>query len=253
MSNTSYPLLASGSALVALACSLTWGCAYGTEGGFGGDGGFGASGAAAGHTTTTSSSHGGTGGTGGTSTGGTGGTSTGGTGGTSTGGTGGAPADCHIVVNELQTGSNSSASDEFVELFNSCASSTNLTGYKLIYRSASGNTDVTLFSFTSGSISGNGYLLIVGSAYSGGGQTDGTFPGGGLAAAGGGVALKDAGSAIVDSVGYGTATNAFVEGQAAPAPDKDQSVGRSPNGKDTGNNAADFVTFALPTPRAHNG
>src|ERR1700760_1630060 len=58
----------------------------------------------------------------------------------------GAPAGCaggrHVVVNELQVGSAASASDEFIELYNPCAGDVNLAGYSLVYRSATGTTDV---------------------------------------------------------------------------------------------------------------
>jgi hypothetical protein len=56
--------------------------------------------------------------------------------------------------------------------------------------------------------------------------------------------------AIVDSVGWGTAANAFVEGTAVAAPGQNRSIIRSPyDGKDSNNNLADFVlTDAAATP-----
>jgi hypothetical protein len=244
MSSHPKPPVVSRLVLLAMSCVVALGCARGAQDGtdtegFGGTGGTGAGGTNTGGTNT-----------GGTSAGGTGGTNTGGT---NTGGTGGAAPGCHLVVNEIMTASSSSASDELVELFNPCGASVNLTGQVLAYRSAAGTTDVTLFSFTSGSVAAGGYLLIVGSAWSGGGQPDGSFAAGGLAAAGGGVALRDATDTLVDSVGYGTATNDFVEGTVAAAPAVGQSIGRSPNGVDTNDNAANFVTFSVPTPKAPNG
>ena len=60
---------------------------------------------------------------------------------------------------------------------------------------------------------------------------------GGLAAAGGGVGVFD-GPTLKDAVAYGSAssTHPFIEG-TIPA---NQSAARSPNGKDTNNNATDF-------------
>ena len=73
-----------------------------------------------------------------------------------------------------------------------------------------------------------------------------------LAASAGGVGLRDSNGAMVDSVGYGTATNAFVETAAATAPAAGSSIARHPDGADTQSNAADFTAGAI-TPRASNG
>ena len=62
---------------------------------------------------------------------------------------------------------------------------------------------------------------------------------------------------LVDSVGWGTATNAFVEGTVAAAPATTEapgtSIGRIPDGDDTNDNAADFVLDDSPTPKGSNG
>ena len=98
-----------------------------------------------------------------------------------------------------------------------------------------------------------GYLLIAGPAFAadGGSVPDQTYGAGKLAAAGGGVGLRDAAQMLVDSVGYGTATNAFVEASVAAAPPNGQSIARKPNGVDTNQNALDFAV-ATPSPRAAN-
>lgn len=157
---------------------------------------------------------------------------------------------CHVVVNEVQTAGNGGASDEWVEIFNPCASSVDLTGHKLVYRSASGTTDVSLVSL-SGSMAANAYRLYVGVSYAGGPSADGTFSNG-LSGTAGGVAIRDANGTIVDSVGYGAATNAFVETTAAIAPPSAQSIGRHPNGTDTNNNTFDFKVYTTPSPKAAN-
>jgi hypothetical protein len=216
MSHYPYPLLASCSVWLAVACGLTLSCAHGSD--------------------TTGSTNDGTAASGGTGA----------------GGAGGNAAGCHLMVNEVQIGSTVGPSDEFVEIFNSCPTAVTLGGWTLAYRSQSGTSDVTLFSWDSGTIAGNGFALIVGSAWSGTTQGDGTFASGGLAADGGAVGLRDKSNALADSVGYGGATNAFVEGSAAPAPPNGSSIGRSPNGTDTDDNAADFAAFAVPTPKLIN-
>lgn len=167
-------------------------------------------------------------------------------------GTGGSSnPDCHLVINEIQTASSSGASDEFVELFNPCSSAVDLSGSKLIYRSATGSSDITLLELTSLSIASQGYVVIGGSAFSG--SADATYTAGGLAAGGGGVALHDSGGDTIDSVGYGTANNGLVEGGTAPdAPDEGSSLARVPNGNDTDSNAADFKVVGSPTPGSGN-
>ena len=69
---------------------------------------------------------------------------------------------------------------------------------------------------------------------------------GGFAATGGAVALRVVGGAVVDAVGWGDATNGFVEGLVAAAPPAGSSLERRPggpagNGIDTNDNATDFV------------
>jgi len=164
------------------------------------------------------------------------------------------PVSCatgkHVVVNEVKVGG-TTASDEFIELYNPCGSTINLAGSSLVYRSAAGTTDGVIINLTK-TIAGGGYYLVAGPNYSNGGTPDQTYGGGRLAAAGGGVGLRDGAQVLVDSVGYGTATNAFVESAAAAAPPSGESIARTPNGADNDNNATDFAVATTPTPRAAN-
>jgi hypothetical protein len=157
---------------------------------------------------------------------------------------------CALVVNELQTGGAGGTQDEFIELYNACATPADLSGYKLVYRSATGTTDIELLAFTSQSVPSSGYLVVGQTNYTGTAAV--RYTASGMAAAGGGVALLDASGNIIDSVGYGTAANAYVEGTAAPAPPSGQSIARQPNGHDGNNNGSDFSVAATPTPGAAN-
>ena len=58
---------------------------------------------------------------------------------------------------------------------------------------------------------------------------------------------------IVDSVGYGTATNIYVEGTVIAAPASASSIRRRPNGTDTNDNSVDFTVTTTPTPGVTNG
>ncbi len=169
-------------------------------------------------------------------------------------------SDCKVTINEVQVAGARGASDEWFELYNSCPFPLNLNNALIKYRSAAGSTDVDMVVFdAASSIAANGYLLYVGTAYPAGSPRDGTLTGG-LAGAGGGLGLVysreytgGASTLIVDSVGYGTATNIYIEGTAALAPASGSSIRRLPDGTDTNNNRADFATTTTPTPRASNG
>jgi hypothetical protein len=150
------------------------------------------------------------------------------------------------------TGVPSSAANEFVELVNTGTAPVDLSGWKIVYRSAAATSDVSLVTIPAGTtIAAGGFFLAGGAAYAGVAPADATFATG-LAAAGGAVGVRDPSAALVDSVGYGTATNAFVEGTPASAPASGQSIGRHPDGHDTDNNGADFSIATTPTPRAAN-
>jgi hypothetical protein len=156
-------------------------------------------------------------------------------------------------VNEVKTAGTASASDEFIELVNAGTSAVDISGWKVVSRSAAGTSDTTLATIPDGtSLAAGGFYLLGGSGYAGPPAADQSFASG-LAGTGGAVAVKDASGTVVDAAGWGTATNALVEGTAAAAPAAGSSIGRHPDGHDTNNNAADFTTSTTPTPRASNG
>jgi hypothetical protein len=159
----------------------------------------------------------------------------------------------HIVVNEVKTGSATSADDEFIELYNQCAIDIDLTGSTLVHRAATGTAEQVIVNLTK-TITAGGYLLVAGLNYTGSATPDQTYGGSGmLASTGGGVGLRDSTQALIDSMGYGTGTNnALVEGAPAAAPPNGESSARTPNGTDTNHNDADFTVATTPTPRASN-
>ena len=171
--------------------------------------------------------------------------------------TGGGGGDAAMSVNELMTGVTAAATDEFVEIVNTGTAAADLSGWKLVYRSAAGTSDVVLATVPDGtSLAAGGFYLFGGAGYVSGPAADQSYSTS-IAATGGGVGIRDAGGNLVDSVGWGTATNAFVEGTVAAAPGTTEapgtSIGRIPDGDDTNDNAADFVVDDSPTPKGSNG
>src|SRR4051794_2374912 len=109
------------------------------------------------------------------------------------------------------TGSTGAASTEFVELATAAPPAADAGGFKVAYRSSAGTSDITLATIPAGtSIPAGGFYLLAGSGYLGSHAADQSFSTS-IAATGGGVAVRDATGAILDSVGYGDTTNAFVE------------------------------------------
>ena len=162
-----------------------------------------------------------------------------------------------VRINEVATGTTASGADEFVELVNAAATPAAIGVFRLVYRSDSGTSDVALAAIPTGvTLQPGSFYVFGGSAYVGGHPADQSFTAG-LAAAGGGVALRDGDGSVVDSVGWGTATNAFVEAHAAPAvpvtaPPGSSDV-RRPDGHDTNDNGADFAVTPTATPGGSNG
>jgi predicted extracellular nuclease len=162
-----------------------------------------------------------------------------------------------IVISQFQV-AGGTAADEFVELHNVGSTSFDLNGHRLVYRSAAGTTDVAIVNWAATTnIPAGGYYLIAHTSYDGTPAADLTFnlgATGSFAAAGGGFAIRNGAvntGTIIDSVGYGTATNAFVEGAVETVPAANNSSARLNNGcTDTDNNANDFATLTPSAPRS---
>ena len=167
----------------------------------------------------------------------------------------GSGGSASIRINEFSVGVEGALGDEFVEIVNVGTAAADLSGWKLVYRSGAGTSDVSLGTLADGTtLAAGGFFLFGGSGYSGAHPANKSFSAG-LASTAGGVAIKDPDGNIVDSVGWGDATNAFVEGTAAAAPTIAPAPGKSdarhPNGHDTDANSADFA-IGDPTPGASN-
>jgi hypothetical protein len=171
---------------------------------------------------------------------------------------GGGGGDAAIRINEFSTGVTGAATNEFVEIVNGGTSAADLSGWKLVYRSATGTSDTVLATIPDGTMLATGaFYLFGGSGYSGPPAADQSFSAG-MASTAGGVGIRTADGTLVDSVGYGSsAANGFVEGTPAPAPPTTAAPGssdvRKPDGHDTNDNSVDFTVASPPSPRATNG
>jgi DNA/RNA endonuclease G (NUC1) len=163
----------------------------------------------------------------------------------------------NIVISQFQT-AGANANDEFIELHNISSNVVDLNGFRLVYRSANGTTDVPFVTWTSSTIiAPGGYYLIASTAYDGSVIPDITYNpttcSCSMSATGGGLAIRSGAlnsGVILDAVGYGTATNAFIETAATAAPPANASQSRLNIGcQETDNNANDFSTVNPSAPR----
>ena len=157
-----------------------------------------------------------------------------------------------LVISQFQAGGGT-ANDEFIELHNVSAGNIDLNGHRLVYRPATTTTELTFAAWTTSTIiPPGGYYLIASTAYDGGVTPNTTYDPAtcacSMGANGGGLAIRlgavNTGT-IIDSVGWGTATNIFVEGAVTTAPANNDGKVRAANGcQDTDNNANDFSTLS---------
>ena len=122
-----------------------------------------------------------------------------------------------LVIGEVVTGG-ASASDEYVEIYNAGAAAVDMAGDELVYVTASGATITRKSAVASPLVIDPGrHFLVANSAGVYAPLADTTYAGG-LAADGGSLVLRTATGTVIDAVGWGAATNSYVEGSAAPAP-----------------------------------
>ena len=144
---------------------------------------------------------------------------------------------CSVRINEVQLAGVVFDSAQFVELYNPCPYDLDLDGARLVYRSSKGSTDVRLLPL-------DGVRLLPGDFYVAGsdlyfGPAEDLLRGK-LAAHGGGLAVRDRGDVVLDTMGWGDADNAYVDGHAAPAPGAGSSISRRPDGQATLDDSLDF-------------
>jgi DNA/RNA endonuclease G (NUC1) len=161
-----------------------------------------------------------------------------------------------VVISQFQTGGGS-PEDEFIELHNTGSTAVDLNGYRLVYRSATGTNDVGPFATwtTSTVLLPGQYYLVASTSYDGAAAANITYNPStcscSMGSAGGGLALRPSlNGTPVDSVGWGTATNAFIEGAVTTAPPVSDSRSRTNSGcQDTNNNSNDFTATSPSAPR----
>ncbi|GAA4747664.1 lamin tail domain-containing protein [Flavisolibacter ginsenosidimutans] len=154
-----------------------------------------------------------------------------------------------VLINQLSP-QYSGASDEYIELINKTNNNIDLSGFAIRYQAGSGSSTSSLGTL-SGTLLPNHYWLLSPNANVTVGTTnnlarDGAFTAG-MAAASGQIALvRLSDNTVIDAVGYGSITGAgtYTETTAAPAPPTNGGLKRSPDGTDTNNNSADFVTVS---------
>jgi len=159
-----------------------------------------------------------------------------------------------VVINEICV-HGTSASDEFVELYNNSINEKDISSWKLQYKSDTGTT----WSSKVGAglpdgtkIKPKGFFLLAGKSYAGG-----TIPDfrhtvdWNLKDTAGHVRLIDANETEIDRVGYGASAN-NPETLPAPTPAFGQSITRNTDGPDTNDNSLDFVVLITPTPQNYS-
>jgi hypothetical protein len=161
------------------------------------------------------------------------------------------PSSADLLVGEVVTGG-ASASDEWVEVTNAGSLPVDLGGIELLYVSASGGSVTRRHAWSGGRLAPGGRILLANEAGAFAALADHTWSGG-LAAAGGSIVLRVIGGGVIDSLSWGTASSAFVEGSPGPAPLAGASLERLPGGaagnsQDTNDNLADTRIEPMPIP-----
>ncbi|MDQ3042318.1 MAG: DNA/RNA non-specific endonuclease [Acidobacteriota bacterium] len=163
----------------------------------------------------------------------------------------------NLVISQFQV-AGGTANDEFIELHNISSNSVDLNGFRVVYRSSGGTNDVLFAQWTTGTIiPAGGYYLIASTGYDGTAAPNlvynPTVCQCSMSATGGGIAIRNGAlnsGVIFDSVGYGSASNAFVETAVTAVPAANAGQSRFNNGcQDTDNNANDFSTVNPSAPR----
>lgn len=154
----------------------------------------------------------------------------------------------HIIINELTTRGPNGSYDEFAELYNPTNGDVDITGWKLQYKSATGDTwQSKVGSGLTGTIKSKSFFLLSSKGYSLTTTSDYLHSANwGLADTGGHLRIIGANGTVVDKVGWGDANEP--EGIATPALEDGKSLERKSLTTDTDNNSNDFI-LSSPSPR----
>jgi DNA/RNA endonuclease YhcR with UshA esterase domain len=164
------------------------------------------------------------------------------------------PVSGGLVLAEVVTGG-SSASDEYVEIYNAGPATADLGGCGLTYVTATGATTTRKVTFAEPlPLVPGAHLLVANSVGAFAASADATYAGG-FSADGGTLLLLESNDAVIDAVSWGTATNTYVEGEVTAAPPARSSIERRPGGmegnwQDTNDNAADWQVQPNPLPQS---
>lgn len=156
-------------------------------------------------------------------------------------------AENHVVISEIQI-SGTTATDEFVELYNPTNSEINIAGWRLTKKVISG-TQSNLVTNIVGTIPAYGHFLITHpTGYDGSISSDLAYSTSTSITPDNTVLLySDGGITLVDKVGMGLATD-FETAVFASNPLANSSIQRT-NGQDTNNNSADFFLQTVSDPQ----
>ncbi|MBI1978673.1 MAG: lamin tail domain-containing protein [Candidatus Aenigmarchaeota archaeon] len=154
----------------------------------------------------------------------------------------------HVTINEFTTRGPNGSYDEFVELYNPTNSDIDMTGWKLQYKSATGDTwQSKVGSGMSGVIISKSFFLLASKSYSLGATPDYFHTANwGISDTGGHLRIIDASGTTVDKVGWGNANEP--EGSAAPISEDGKSLGRISLTTDSDDNSNDFI-LTTPSPK----
>jgi len=150
----------------------------------------------------------------------------------------------NILITEVQTGTEASASQEFVEIYNNGTIDKDISGWTMYYKSASGTTWTKKATVVSKIIVPGGFYLFSANLP---GDTSYSST---LSQAGGNIQIRDKSGVIVDQFGWGSANSALT--QAASLADAGQSMYRiydfeNKTMQNTDNNFDDFEIANIPT------
>lgn len=172
----------------------------------------------------------------------------------------------HVVISEIQIGG-ATSTDEFVELYNPTDTTQDLSGWRIMKKTAAGTEDQLVVTIPSGSIPSHGYFLAAHTSYDGALTADVSYGENSTVSGNNTVLLYDNADALVDKVGLGSAGDYEGTGTASN-PANDRSAERKANaastkasmeaggvdefagnGEDTDDNDLDFVYKTLSDPQ----